>query len=214
MIKQFAVTVLSLSLLAGCATKKQLRVGLEEQAAAQRAALESERNERMEADRRMEGDIATLRTDFQGMRTEFGARIDSVTAGMQFAFPINFAFDAATVRPEDQAALDRFAQVVQRHYPQSVITVGGFADPAGSSSYNRRLSQRRADAVRDYLVSRGLTTSQLRAVGYGEANPVMPGAAGDRAGAEMNRRVGVCRREPYLAHGDGHERHAAVTPAA
>lgn len=189
MIKNIAIAVASLSLVAGCATKKQLRVGLEEQAAAQRAEMQTERAERLEAQRRMEGDIAGLRTDLQGIRTEFGARIDSVSAGMKFAFPIHFAFDAAEVRMEDQPALDRFAQVVQRHYPQSLITVGGFADPAGSASYNRRLSQRRADAVQQFLVSQGLAAAQLRAVGYGEANPVVPGAAGDRSGAEMNRRV-------------------------
>ncbi len=189
MIKNIAITVVGLSLVSGCATKKQLRVGLEEQAAAQSAELEAERAERLEAQRRMEGDITGLRTDLQGIRTEFGARIDSLSAGMKFAFPIHFGFDAATVRPEDHPALDRFAEVVQRHYPQSLITVGGFADPAGSASYNRRLSQRRAEAVREHLVSQGLASAQVRAVGYGEANPVVPGAAGTRAGAEMNRRV-------------------------
>jgi peptidoglycan-associated lipoprotein len=92
--------------------------------------------------------LASLRTDLQGMRTEFGAKITALEESVEFALPVHFAFDEALVRPEDRAALDRFAQVVQRHYGGAKLTVEGFADPAGSVHYNLDLSRRRADAVR------------------------------------------------------------------
>ena len=51
------------------------------------------------------------------------------------------------------------------------------------------LSKRRADAVREYLVSKGMTDAQLRTIGYGESRQVREGAAANDEGAELNRRV-------------------------
>jgi outer membrane protein OmpA-like peptidoglycan-associated protein len=134
-------------------------------------------------------DVTQLRTDLGNLRTEFGARITAMEEGIKFAFPVNFAFDDASVRPEDQAALDRFAMVAQKYYAGSKITVEGFADPAGSNRYNVALSKRRAEAVRSYLVSKGMTDENLMTVGYGEARQVVRGAERDAPGAEQNRRV-------------------------
>ena len=137
----------------------------------------------------LRSDIAALRTELQGMKADFDAKITAVEAGMQFMLPVTFEFDDASVRPEDAPALDRFAQVVKKYYPTSKITVEGFADPAGSTSYNRVLSERRAESVRGHLTQAGLDGSLLRAIGYGESRQVAPGAQRDDAGAEMNRRV-------------------------
>jgi peptidoglycan-associated lipoprotein len=103
--------------------------------------------------------------------------------------PVNFAFDDATVRDQDKAALDKFAAVVQKYYGGSKVTIEGFADPAGSQHYNLALSQRRADAVRDYLSSKGIDLSIIKTVGYGKTRLVNPGAQRDDSGAEENRRV-------------------------
>jgi peptidoglycan-associated lipoprotein len=108
---------------------------------------------------------------------------------MQFALPVHFAYDDATVRDEDKAALDRFAKVVTKYYPGSVITVEGFADPAGSQKYNLDLSKRRAGAVQGYLSSNAGVTDEIRAVGYGKARLVVPNASKDQPGADQNRRV-------------------------
>jgi outer membrane protein OmpA-like peptidoglycan-associated protein len=181
--------------MGGCATKGQLRTSAAEQSAALRKAmdeqksyLDAERAERVAADEQLARDIAQLRTDLNAMRTEFGAKIAAVENGMQFVLPVHFAFDRAEVRAEDQVALDRFAQVVSRHYSGATVTVEGFADPAGSRAYNRKLSTRRADAVRAYLIDKSIA-AQLRTVGYGEDRLVMVGAAKDKEGAELNRRV-------------------------
>ncbi len=152
-------------------------------------ALDSERTARIQADEATKAEIATLRNDLQALRTEFGAKITEVAEGMKFAFPVHFAFNDATVRTEDAAALDRFANIVSKHYNGAKVTVEGFADPAGSSRYNVELSQRRAEAVKAYVASKGLDASLIDAVGYGETRQVNRGAWGDQPGAELNRRV-------------------------
>jgi outer membrane protein OmpA-like peptidoglycan-associated protein len=180
-----AAAVVGALLLTGCATKSELRRGLDEQ----RAGLAAERSERLAGEQRLAGDIGALRTELAGLRDDYGAKIAALEEGMQIAMPVTFAFDDQTIRPEHTEVLDRFARVVQRFYPHAQITVQGFADPAGSKAYNRRLSERRAEEVRQYLVGQGLSEAQLRAVGLGDSRPVVPGAAGDRDGAELNRRV-------------------------
>jgi peptidoglycan-associated lipoprotein len=137
----------------------------------------------------LRNDVTSLRNDLQALRTEFGAKITAMEEGMRFAFPVTFAFDDATVREADMAALDRFASVVAKYYPGSTITVEGFADPAGSRAYNMDLSQRRAESVMSYLGEKGMSNTNLRAVGYGSARQVNPGAQRDDPGAEANRRV-------------------------
>jgi len=186
-------------LLAGCATKGALKKAMAEQ----RTALATERGERITADSSTQQDVATLRNDqqalrnelqslradLQSMRTDFGAKITAMESGMQFAMPVNFAFDDANVRQQDQAALGRFAQIAQRYYNGALITVEGFADPAGSVSYNLELSRRRAEAVKSYLNTQGLAPQQVKTVGYGKTRLVVPGAWGEQGGAESNRRV-------------------------
>jgi outer membrane protein OmpA-like peptidoglycan-associated protein len=175
--------------LTACATKGALRRGLDEQ----RISLDSERVARLAADSAqradMQREIASLRTDLQGLRTEFGAKISEVAQGIQFAFPVHFAYNDATVRSSDMAALDRFSHVVQKHYPGAHVTVEGFADPAGSTRYNLTLSQHRAESVKQYVSGKGVDPSLINAVGYGKTRLVNSTASRDMPGAELNRRV-------------------------
>ena len=86
----------------------------------------------------------------------------------------------------------QIADVIRRVYPSSLVTIEGFADPAGTPQYNLALSRRRADAVKQVMVTRyNLPAGQFKAVGYGEqtSRQVTPGARGAAAGAEQNRRV-------------------------
>lgn len=175
--------------LTACATKGYVNKRVDAQTVAQTAALDSERTARVQADEATKAEIATLRTDLQTLRTEFGAKITEVAEGMKFAFPVHFAFNDATVRTEDAAALDRFANIVSKHYNGAKVTVEGFADPAGSNRYNAELSRRRAEAVKAYVASKGLDASLINAIGYGETRQVNRGAWGDQPGAELNRRV-------------------------
>lgn len=198
-----AAAVLAATLVStGCATRSQLQRGLDAQAAsleAQAAALEAERAERIAGDQRLASDMGSLNSDLASLKTDYGVRIAQLEEGLEFGVPVHFAFDAAQVDADDRLTLERFAQLVQRHYPGSMITVEGFADPAGSAEYNRRLSERRAAAVRESLVAMGLPESQIRSVGYGEDRLIVPGAAGQAAGAELNRRVVFVVETPELA---------------
>lgn len=191
-----ALAVLAASTLSACATKGFVRKGLEEQ----RVALDTERNERVAGDealgRKVDTEVGALRTDLNALRNDlatlkndFGARITAMENQVKFAMPVHFGFDDASVRQQDQEALERFAQVAQTHYKGATITIEGFADPAGSAAYNLRLSRERADAVRDFLVSKGMDGASLRTVGYGKTRLVKPGAQGSADGAELNRRV-------------------------
>lgn len=182
--------------LGACATKGALRNGLAQQQAAidlTRAQLDSERIARLtvESAQRsdMQRDVASLRSDLTGLRTEFGTKIAEVAEGLQFVMPVHFAFNASTVRDADKPALDRFATVVQKHYPGSRVTVEGFADPAGSARVNVALSQRRAESVKRYVTAKGVDGSLISPVGYGKTRLVNRTASRDMAGAELNRRV-------------------------
>ena len=193
------VLVSAAAVLSGCATTGALRRATQQQQAAlaqQQTALNNERAERIASDSalsqslgQVRGDVASLRTDLDAMKTDFGAKISMLEDGMHFMLPVNFAFNDATVQQQDTSELARFASVTQKYYPGSRITIEGFADPAGSARYNLNLSQRRAQSVRDYLVARGLTTTDLNTVGFGETRLVTAGAWGDMPGADLNRRV-------------------------
>jgi peptidoglycan-associated lipoprotein len=175
--------------LSACATKGYVNKRVDAQAVAQTSALDAERTARTQGDEANKAEIAALRHDLDSLRTEFGVKINQVAEGLQFAFPVHFAFNDATVRTEDAAALDRFANVVSKHYTGAKVTVEGFTDPAGSNRYNAALSHRRAEAVKAYVASKGLDGSLINTVGYGESRQVNKGAWGDQPGAELNRRV-------------------------
>jgi outer membrane protein OmpA-like peptidoglycan-associated protein len=110
----------------------------------------------------------------------------------KYVVPVHFDFDSAVVRDSDMVVLGQIADVIKRVYPNAIVTIEGFADPAGTVAYNQRLSLRRAEAVRDVMVSRfGLPARQFKVVGYGEQEirQVEPGARRDDPGAQSNRRV-------------------------
>lgn len=184
-------------LLGGCATKGALRRAVTDQQAALQAAVQSEKAERMAADEKMGQDITQLRTDLTALRTEFGAKITAMQEGLKFDVPVHFGFDSADLRPEDTAVLDRFASVASKYYPGVTVTVEGFADPAGTVRYNQSLSMRRAQAVQTYL--QGKQLANVRPVGYGKTRLVVPGAAKDAPGAELNRRVVFVIETPAAA---------------
>ena len=124
--------------------------------------VSAERSARMSADSSLTPDVASLRKDLDSLRTEYGAKITALENGMQFALPVHFAFNDATIRDEDKAALDRFAKVVTKYYPGSMITVEGFADPAGGVKYNLDLSKRRAGFGAVVSLLQGGVTDEIR----------------------------------------------------
>jgi peptidoglycan-associated lipoprotein len=201
------LAVMAMAVNTGCvATSGQLRRGLEQEASARaqqerelQAAIEAERQERLASDQSLAAELGALNTDLALLRDDHGVRIALLEDGLEFAVPVHFAFDSSEVEQQNRESLQKFAEFVQRHYGGAMITVEGFADPAGSAAYNKALSQRRADAVKATLVSMGLPEGQVRAVGYGEERQVVAGAAGRAEGAELNRRVVFVVETPQVA---------------
>ena len=136
--------------------------------------------------------LDVLEQELQAFRKEYQVSIEKVKGTLQFDVPVHFGFDSSELRESDRPVLDRFAGVVKEYYPGALVTVEGFADPAGSQAYNLRLGQRRANAVRDYLAGTGgLSADELKAVSYGEVRnrQVVPGAKGPGDTGVENRRV-------------------------
>ena len=103
---------------------------------------------------------------------------------------MNFQSSSARLLPESQAQLDDLAAAMRAN-PEVVIEVRGHTDSIGAAEANRDLSQRRAMAVRDALIQRGVAPGRITAVGYGEDFPI---AANDTAeGRARNRRVELHR---------------------
>lgn len=99
-----------------------------------------------------------------------------------------FDFDKATLKPDGKRLLDEAVRIL-KDKPDMNVSVEGHTDSVGSDAYNQKLSERRAKAVRDYLVSQGVSASRITVVGWGEAKPV---ASNDTAeGRAENRRVEV-----------------------
>ena len=141
----------------------------------------------------VEGRLAGLENDLEELRRDYNVTVERLESAIRFNTPVHFAFDDATVRAEDRELLDRFADVVQGYYEGATITVEGFTDSAGSPAYNRQLGERRAEAVKEYLVNQGLAADQLRTVSYGEDQnrQLVPGAYGPGSDGWQNRRVAM-----------------------
>ncbi|MDX1578335.1 MAG: OmpA family protein [Gemmatimonadota bacterium] len=142
----------------------------------------------------LQSDVAELRAAMDQLRSDFGAHVsdeDMHGAGMAVSLPVHFDFDSSELRDVDRPLLDAFAAAVTGTYPSARVTVEGSADQAGSAAYNQRLSQQRAENVRDYLVSEGgMNADQIEVVALGESRLMNQetGVQNPQSGIE-NRRV-------------------------
>lgn len=98
-----------------------------------------------------------------------------------------FAFDKADLSARGKESLDGLVDGLMAHakHKDRTINVHGYTDRLGSDSYNQRLSERRAQTVRDYLVGKGLPFDQVTAQGHGEADPVTTSCVGESATREL-----------------------------
>lgn len=101
---------------------------------------------------------------------------------------VNFDFDKSTIRKADVAELEKAVAFVKK-YPDSKVVVEGHTDSRGTDKYNMKLSQRRADAVKKYLVDKGNKTERITAEGKGEGSPIADNKT--EKGRFENRRVEV-----------------------
>ncbi|OHC91646.1 MAG: hypothetical protein A2095_13165 [Sphingomonadales bacterium GWF1_63_6] len=101
---------------------------------------------------------------------------------------ITFAYDRADVQPQFQPTLNDVASVLAQ-YPKTYIDVFGHTDSDGADAYNQTLSERRAQAVSSYLVSRGVQSARMGTRGFGETQPIASNATEE--GKAANRRVEI-----------------------
>ncbi|MDA1108012.1 MAG: OmpA family protein [Proteobacteria bacterium] len=107
-----------------------------------------------------------------------------------------FDFDKAILKPEGKAKLDEFVTKMKEHPEVDLLLVTGHTDRIGSTSYNMKLSQRRADAVKSYLEQQGVSSNRIETAAKGESEPVVScdGVKGRSALIQClapNRRVNV-----------------------
>jgi outer membrane protein OmpA-like peptidoglycan-associated protein/tetratricopeptide (TPR) repeat protein len=99
---------------------------------------------------------------------------------------IFFDFDRYSLKPESRTELDQVVRLMQDN-PRLKIQINGYTDSIGTEAHNLELSQQRAEAVVDYLKSRGIQAERLRAKGYGASHPVAPNLTEE--GRAQNRRT-------------------------
>ncbi len=101
---------------------------------------------------------------------------------------VSFDYDSAEIKPSFQRSLTKLANVLTK-YDRNIVTVVGHTDSTGSDTYNQSLSERRAEAVADELVARGVYGGTLAAEGRGEREPRADNST--EAGRQLNRRVEI-----------------------
>ena len=101
---------------------------------------------------------------------------------------VNFEFNSARLTGESRPILDEVAADLEKH-PRLKVELEGHTDSVGADAYNLKLSQQRADAVREYLISQGVAATQLTARGFGESRPLANNNTAD--GRAENRRVAM-----------------------
>lgn len=106
----------------------------------------------------------------------------------EYARTILFDTGRSTLKPESTSVFVDIIRILNE-YPNARFTVEGHTDSVGSNATNQRLSEERANAVRDFLINEGIPGSRLEAIGYGEDRPIA--SNNTRAGRTQNRRVEI-----------------------
>jgi uncharacterized protein len=129
------------------------------------------------------------KVDRGGYITDFEAKLIEAGKGIgkqAIVGEVLFDFDQAVLRPAGIAEVDRVIQFMNEN-PNAIMEIGGHTDSDGSAQYNTDLSDRRANAVRDYMIGKGVFATRLKAKGYGEGKPVASNATAE--GRQRNRRT-------------------------
>lgn len=115
-------------------------------------------------------------------------RVDDDELKVTVRNEVLFDFDSAALRGASRDSIEEMADVFQK-YPDTTIIVEGHTDSKGTAAYNQRLSNRRANAVENYLQNLGVRSSRIEAVGRGESEP--RATNNTASGRQLNRRVEI-----------------------
>ena len=128
----------------------------------------------------------------QELRDAFNAaesasiRRDQEVLELTFKSDIMFDVDSSIIKPGAYSELDRVSDILNKYY-QTNVRIEGHTDSTGSETYNLDLSEKRANAVKNALIARGVSSSRLITIGFGMSQPVADNQT--EAGRQLNRRV-------------------------
>jgi len=132
----------------------------------------------------MDDQAAKIKEDLEG------AKIERVGEGILITFDsgILFDIDSYTLKVATRTNADKLAKTLNK-YDDTDIRVLGHTDNTGTEKYNLELSKKRAAAIHDYIVSKGIAEGRLSDTGYGESDPIATNETAE--GRELNRRVEI-----------------------
>ena len=119
--------------------------------------------------------------------TVAGVKVNSDGCPVAMTLRLNFDTDKAVIKPEYMDKLKEYANYLKKVDSYYDILVKGYTDSTGSASYNKKLSKMRAIAVRTKLVQFGVNPAKIKAIGYGEEDPIATNKT--KEGRYLNRRV-------------------------
>jgi OOP family OmpA-OmpF porin len=115
-----------------------------------------------------------------------GDKVDANGCSLTIRLQVYFDNDSARIKPESDPDLDRLVGFLEQS-PSATGVLEGHTDSNGKAAHNLGLSQRRAEAVKSYLVAHGIAAARLSTMGYGQSRPIADNATAD--GRALNRRV-------------------------
>ncbi|WCT76954.1 OmpA family protein [Novosphingobium humi] len=134
-----------------------------------------------------------LQNDLRGTGVEVIKRNNQIV--LEMPADVTFAFDKHDIQPRFYGVLDAVSRTLGK-YPATYVDVNGHTDAIGSYAYNQRLSEKRADAVADYLAERSVNGARMHVQGFGKTEPIASNAT--ISGRAANRRVEIILT-PYAA---------------
>ncbi len=153
------------------AAEEEARLAAEEEA---RMAAEEEARRMAEEEARKAAEAEALRKEMMSLST------------------IYFDYDRSNVREDQRAAMDENARKLREFQSEDMVVVAGHCDERGTIEYNLALGERRAQAVKGYLVDGGVADGRIETVSYGEEQPAVMGS--DESAWSMNRRAELMRK--------------------
>ena len=143
-------------------------------------------------------DIEGVTRGIDSVLKDLGAKVTDREIRIEIEADVLFDFDKASLRPEAVPSLEKVAEVL-RSRSGSPVTIDGHTDGKGTDAYNLPLSEKRAMAVRDWLVKSGAATpAKVTTKGWGKSKPVVPNTrpdgSDDPEGRKKNRRVEITVR--------------------
>jgi len=132
----------------------------------------------------------------QAALKDLGAQVTDQEIRIDLAADVLFEFDKATLRAEAKPSLDKVVEVL-KSYPKASAKIEGHTDGKGDAAYNQKLSERRAQSVRDWLAANGASLN-MSTRGWGKTKPIAPNTKpngkDDPEGRQKNRRVEIAVR--------------------